>query len=316
MSIAHRSRWKRPASDSTVLTCYELLSLALRTGLHDFTEGIYDGSSCLSYERAQQNQAIYLLNAAGCQAGSRLLDIGCGYGRLLRAAEARGATAVGITISDSQVQYCRRQGLQVQRLDYRQLPDRFTSEFDGVVANGSVEHFVQPHQAAAGLAEAIYRQFFEICHRVLDPRSSAGRLVTTVIHFGSVRVDPQRMVDRPSRFRRGTPEHHYWLLVRGFGGFYPVAGQLERCAEGRFVLQDQLDGTQDYYLTSEHWLAVLKRSIWTHPRVLGGLCLRLGRYPRQAATLLDCLVRSQSWNWQFRGGDPPMRLYRQTWKRI
>src|SRR3990172_9922780 len=52
-------------------------------------------------------------------AGSRILDIGCGYGRILEQAAARGAKAVGITISPPQQDYCRRRGLDVHVLKDR-----------------------------------------------------------------------------------------------------------------------------------------------------------------------------------------------------
>jgi cyclopropane fatty-acyl-phospholipid synthase-like methyltransferase len=300
-----------------VVTCYDLLDLTNEAagGFEDYTDGMYCGDAATSYEEAQHNQAEWLLDQACCRSGSRLLDIGCGNGRLLAAARRRGALPVGITISPPQVTRCRRKGLDARLCDYRCLDDSYPGRFDAIVANGSAEHFVQAEQAAAGQADAIYRRMFAICHRLLDRESDSGRLVTTIIHFGRVRIDPQDMRHGPLHFAWGSDEFHYALLVRSFGGFYPVAGQLERCAASFFRLIDQQDGTRDYDLTSEHWLSVLKRSIVRPPFQLRLLAKWL-RHPIQVPRMLMCLLVAQSWNWQFRGLDPPMRLLRQTWQRV
>ena len=46
--------------------------------------------------------------------------------------------------------------------------------FDAVIANGPVEHFAQPADAAAGRDDAIYRHLFATVHRLLDPTSSVA----------------------------------------------------------------------------------------------------------------------------------------------
>ena len=33
------------------------------------------------------------------------------------------------------------------------------------------------------------------------------------------------------------------------------------------------------------------------------------------ATMIECYFLEQSWDWQFRGDDPPMKLLRHTWRR-
>lgn len=118
-----RSPLKQTSMPSTVVgTCYDLLDLAIRAGVRDFTEGLYAGNEETPYEVAQLNQADHLLNLVGCQAGSRLLDIGCGYGRILEVAGQRCAAAKGITVSPIQVGRCRAKGLDVWFVDYRNIP--------------------------------------------------------------------------------------------------------------------------------------------------------------------------------------------------
>ena len=300
----------------TVFTCYQLLGVSLRGGVHDFTEGKYlcDANDRASYLQAQERQADYLLDEIRCKAGSRILDIGCGHGRILSQAGRRGAAAVGITIAPSQVAYCRRRGLTVHELNYRNIGHEWDGRFDGIVANGSLEHFVQVGDVIEGRADALYEELFSICHRLLSP---GGRLVTTAIHFR--RPDQVRLEDirkGPYAHRRGSAEYHFsMVLERTFGGWYPSPGQLEKCARSSFKLVHEEDGTHDYHLTSEYWLRRLKGSIAANPLVWMSLLGKLARYPRATVEMLRCQAWDQSWSWQFR--EPaPTRLLRQTWEAL
>lgn len=297
-----------------VTTCYSVFDAFFpRFGFFDLTEGIYTGPDT-SYEQAQTRQHDYLLDQTRCGLGSRVLDIGCGYGRLLARAQGRGAAAVGITISPEQARHCGRAGLDVRLLDYRALGPEWNRAFDGVVANGSVEHFAQPADAAAGRDEAVYRELFRIVHRLIDPDSPARRFVTTIIHFVR-RPDPAAMMRHPLRCRVGSDAYHFALLARSFGGWYPIPGQLERCAAGYFNLVEEIDGTDDYRRTSEQWLGGVRHKLrsWAGAKALFDALPLLLRHPAQFPTMLWCLLVSESWNWQFRP-PAPTRLLRQTWE--
>jgi cyclopropane-fatty-acyl-phospholipid synthase len=298
------------------VNCYSLFDKVFPTcGMVDYTEGIYDDPAT-PYDQAQLNQIQYVLDEAGCAAGVRLLDIGCGNGRLVAEAVKRGARAVGITISPEQVARCREQHLDVHLLNYRHMDASWHGQFDAVIANGPMEHFVQAEDAAAGRDDAIYGEFFQLAHRLIDPASPVRRLVNTTIHF--VRApDPRDLLRSPREFARGSDAFHYCMLAWSFGGWYPVPGQFERCASGFFELVRCEDGTQDYHRTSEHWLRRIQAEI-RRPSRLPRLVWRslpfVMRHPRQCVTMLRCMLGTQSWNWQFRGADPPTRLLRQSWR--
>jgi cyclopropane-fatty-acyl-phospholipid synthase len=299
----------------TVVTCYGLFGRIFPdVGFVDYTEGIYHGDPSVEHNEAQQNQVCYVLDEVQCKAGTRILEVGCGNGRLLEEVRRRGATGVGITISPDQLAFCRDRGLDVRLLDYKNMGDEWTHQFDAVVANGSIEHFVHPREAAKGRTDEIFRQMFDIFHRAIDPASPNRRLINTTIHF--VRPpDPAHLLASPWRHRRGSDDWHWAWLERSFGGFYPSLGQFERCADGRFEMIKCEDGTQDYHFTSEEWLRRIRRTI---PTQLGfklfwrSLPFAL-RHPKQTFDMFYCMLGSESWNWQFRGDDPPTRLLRQTW---
>jgi cyclopropane-fatty-acyl-phospholipid synthase len=307
---------RRVADTRTVVRCYALFDKFFPAcGLLDYTEGLYHGNSATPYEMAQQNQIDYVLNEVGCTAGTRLLEIGCGNGNLLESARKRRAKAVGITVSPEQVALCRQRGLDARLKNYLDLDDRYFKQFDAVVANGPVEHFVQPADAAADLADDIYREFFEICHQAIDPFSTVRRMITTTIHFLRT-PDPKDLLKSPFSFRWGSDQFHYAMLARAFGGWYPVPGQFQRASDGLFRLQHTVDGTQDYHLTSEEWLRRIRRVLPTAKglKILASTIPYALRHPIQYATMLTCMLGSQSWNWQFRGNkSAPTRLLRQTW---
>lgn len=299
-----------------VRTCYDLLAVAPLCGVTDLTDGKYldDRNDDAAYIAAQQRQAEYLLDQVRCGAGTRLLDIGCGYGRILEHAAKRGARAVGITISSPQVAACRARGLDVLELDYRDIlrqRESWAGAFDALVANGSLEHFVQPADAAAGKTDAIYEQMFAICRRLLTP---GGRFVTTAIHFRHTgQFDPHEILRGPYAFPSASPQRQFAMLAERFGGWYPEPGQLERCAESYFELVDEQDGTHDYHLTSEYWLRRLQQSLVRSPRLWWGVLRQFWQRPRAAWEMLRLQLWDQAWCWQFRP-PAPMQLLRQTWQ--
>lgn len=299
-----------------VRRCYDLLEVARVCGITDLTDGKYvdDRNDRTDYLAAQVRQAQFLLDQARCGAGSRLLDIGCGYGRILEHASWRGAAAKGVTISPPQVADCRARGLDVLELDYREIPRRggvsWGHEFDAVVANGSLEHFVQPADAAAGHADVIYEEMFAICRWLLK---LGGRLVTTAIHFRRAQqFDAATIQLGPRAQPTGSDAYQFAMLSTWFGGWYPEPGQLERCAAGRFELIYEEDGTHDYHLTSEYWLREFVCRLTFDPRVWWAVAGQIWQRPRPALAMLRLQLWDQSWAWQFRP-PAPMQLLRQTW---
>jgi cyclopropane fatty-acyl-phospholipid synthase-like methyltransferase len=309
----------RPAAPPAppVVACYSVFDYFFPAcGFTDLADGRFEGDPTRPHDLAQARQAEVLLDRAGVGAGTRMFEVGCGYGRFLAAAAARGATAVGITVSPEQVRRCTRAGLDARLIDYKHLGPEWDGRFDAVIANGPTEHFVQPADAAAGRDDAIYRHFFATARRLLDPAARPGRLITTAIHFRR-RPDPADLLRPPSAFPRGSDAFHWSRLAHSFGGWYPVPGQFARAAAGYFRLVHEEDGTEDYRLTSEAWLTGVRRRLRSAagPGVLLGAVPAFVRRPAHTVRMLQCMRGSESWNWQFRGDDPPTILLRQTWEK-
>jgi cyclopropane fatty-acyl-phospholipid synthase-like methyltransferase len=99
-----------------------------------------------------------------------LLDVGCGWGSMLRrAVEHYGvAAATGLTLSTDQHNHLRAldlPGVEVLLENYEDY--RPAAKFSGIVAVGAFEHFSRAGLSAAEKV-AIYRRFFERCRGWLN----------------------------------------------------------------------------------------------------------------------------------------------------
>lgn len=90
-----------------------------------------------------------------CPTG-RLLEIGCGSGRMLKDMETLGWQAEGIDFDAEAVRNSRRKGLIVHegRLEERQYPD---NSFDAITMSHLIEHVADP------------KSLLNECHRILRP---------------------------------------------------------------------------------------------------------------------------------------------------
>ncbi len=299
-----------------VKLCYTLVHAAEAVGIRDLADGQFlPGDSTL--EQGIERQLNGLLDQVGCtRRGFRLLEIGCGYGHLLELARQRGAQAVGVNLSPEQVAYCRQQGHQAYCANYRDLleADAWHGQFDGVVANGSLEHWVQPEDVQAGRMDSIYHESFAIAERALDPRAPRARYVTTAIHVKR-EVRPEYLLTPWYRQPRGSNQRHFSLLHHWMGGYYPVDGQLEACAKPFFRLVSGADGTAGYKTANDLRMERMLRGLVTNPKMLWRIAQSLVRHPWVTATMIECYFVERSWDWQFWGDDPPMQLWRHTWER-
>lgn len=305
-----------PSVASIVRRCYHLTGVSALAGVEDYTEGIYEGNPQTDYREAQRRQHACLLDEVGVGPGFRLLEIGCGLGTLMLAARERGAEVVGVTISEEQCAACRARGLQAVLADYRALPAAWGGTFDGIVVNGALEHFCQPGEAIAGQQDHVYGTMFRILAGLLDPVSPSRCVVTTALHFRGEPVPPAKFLRSPLLQLFDPSGFHFAILHRGYGGYYPAVGQLERCAKDHFRLVRETDGTEDYRLTVEDWLRQFRRALWRRPRFGLALARHFIRHPAHTFWFASSFLGPTSELWQFRGNPPPVQHFRQTWQAI
>ncbi|MGQ0480872.1 MAG: class I SAM-dependent methyltransferase [Pseudonocardia sp.] len=96
-------------------------------------------------EQAQAAKHELVAAKLGLGPGTRLLDVGCGWGGMVLHAAARGVRALGVTLSRAQAEWAQKEivdrGLtelaEVRQLDYRDVSE---SGFDAVSSIGLTEH--------------------------------------------------------------------------------------------------------------------------------------------------------------------------------
>ncbi len=138
-----------------------------------YTCAVYPSADA-SLEAAQAEKYDLVCRKLGLRSGQRLLDVGCGWGGMVRhAAREHGVRALGVTLSRQQASWAKaaidREGLgdlaEVRHLDYR---DVMETDFDAVSSIGLTEH----------IGVRNYPAYFGFLHDRLKP---GGRLLNHCI---------------------------------------------------------------------------------------------------------------------------------------
>ena len=134
----------------------------------------YFSEERLTLEEAQAAKYDLICRKLGLGPGSRLLDVGCGWGGMvLHAAEHYGAYAVGVTISARQAELAKErvaaagleERVEIRLQDYRDISD---GPYDAISSIGMFEH--------VGLAKL--REYFNVLRALLR---DGGRLLNHAI---------------------------------------------------------------------------------------------------------------------------------------
>jgi len=217
--------------------------------LADFSGAKYDGDFTLSLEEAQRRKHEYVADQIGIQRGTRVLDLGCGWGALLDFVRRRGGVGVGITLSSAQVEACRRHALDVHLRDAREVTVADFGEFDAVASLGAFEHFCSPEEYDAGRQEEIYRDLFG---RVAGLLPEGGRFYLQTMVFGRNMIPREEVsIDAP----RDSDAWHLALMSYQFPGSFLPFGEdhLVRTAAPHFDLVSSSSGRLDYIETIGEW---------------------------------------------------------------
>jgi cyclopropane-fatty-acyl-phospholipid synthase len=188
---------------------------------------------------AQASKHDHVCRKLGLDAapGSRLLDVGCGWGSMaIHAASRYGARVVGITISTEQARLARERvrdaGLEDQvdiRLqDYREIGNE---TFDAISSIGMSEH----------VGSTRLDQYFEILHGALRPQ---GRLLNHAISS----VGGSKLPRNSFIYRYVFPD----------GELIDVADTLRSMEAAGFEIRDVESLREHYATTLRHWVANLE----------------------------------------------------------
>lgn len=201
-------------------------------------------------DAAQSAKLEHICRKLRLRPGERLLDIGCGWGGLIRYAAAHfGVEAVGITLSPSQAAYaCERiaaEGLggrcRAEVRDYRDLAGN--GVFDKIVSVGMFEHVGRKRLAA----------YFRTAYRLLRP----GGLF---MNHGIVSLEQGRPVGLRERLRRVLWRQGEFLdrYVFPDGELAPLSTAVGHAEAAGFETRDVESLREHYTLTLRHWVRRLE----------------------------------------------------------
>jgi cyclopropane-fatty-acyl-phospholipid synthase len=135
---------------------------------------------------AQKRKIEYHLAQARADSARSILDVGCGWGGLIRtvAQRPRIERIVGLTLSEDQADFVRGRGIENADVRLESWTEHESAEpYDAIVSVGAFEHFAKPEDTV-GEKIAVYRDFFRRCRSWLAPD---GRLSLQTIAFGSMK---------------------------------------------------------------------------------------------------------------------------------
>ncbi|HEY6495532.1 MAG TPA: cyclopropane-fatty-acyl-phospholipid synthase family protein [Trebonia sp.] len=219
-------------------------------------------------EAAQDRKLKYHLAAIEADRAGSVLDIGCGWGSLVRqlALGLRVPRCVGLTLSDEQAAYVRSRrypGVEVRTENYLSYePD---APFDGIVSIGAFEHFARPDDTR-DTKVAVYRQFFDRCRGWL---TDGGALSLQTIAYANMSRDDASEFMRTEVF----PDADLPTLAE-------ITAAADRIFEIKTVRNDRLD----YAWTCEQWARRLREQREAAGQLAGAETVaRYERYLRLSA---------------------------------
>lgn len=193
-----------------------------------------DGEGAESLATAQERKVDRLLDQAGVGEGTRLLEVGTGWGELAIRAARRGATVRTVTLSSEQQALARERvaaagyadRVQVDLLDYRAVD----GTYDAIVSVEMIE----------AVGHEFWRTYFEKLDRVL---ALGGRVA-----LQAITMPHDRML--------ATRDTYTWINKYIFpGGFLPSVEAIEQVTRRHTTLRvsDRLAFGAHYAETLRRW---------------------------------------------------------------
>ena len=215
-----------------------------------YSSALYGGvQAAVDYEPDDEASALHqaqlrkidsILDAAGVREGSKVLEIGSGWGALaMRAAGERGAYVTTLTLSKEQKAMAEERiaaaglsdRIEVRLADYREVgPPQGATGYDAIVSVEMIE----------AVGERYWPEYFETIDRLLAPGGRAAVQSITMAH--------QRML--------ATRKTYTWIHKYIFpGGLIPSVTAIEQSlrARTRLRLVRRLDFGEDYARTLRTW---------------------------------------------------------------
>ena len=209
-------------------------TMSYSSALFPSAEGAVRNSGRDGFAAAQQAKIDRLLDKAAVGPGTRLLEIGTGWGELALRAAARGATVYSVTLSSEQQELARKRvaeagytdAVTIELKDYRAVE----GEYDAVVSVEMIE----------AVGYQYWATYFQTIERLLAPGGKVAIQAITIAH------------DRLLATRTGYTWVHKYIFP---GGVIPSVRAIEEVTEQQTGLQvrERLAFGEHYAETLRLW---------------------------------------------------------------
>ena len=219
----------------------------LDSAYHVYSGAVWKSADTL--EMAQVNKFSRLSSFAHVKPGDRVLDIGCGWGGMLKyATDVVGACeAVGLTLSRDQHAFIAARDNPRIKAHLCSWNDFASLDvFDTVVSIGAFEHFASRQDRIAGCHIDVYRAFFKKCALLTHNDSYIGL---------------QTIVTSRAPVSRQELQDARYLLDHVFpGSALPTINDIRAAILDLYEVRELRTIGSDYVRTLEAWIQRLKNN--------------------------------------------------------
>lgn len=212
-----------------------------------YSTAMFQGSEDAQGAYAQRDQ--FILDSLHVDCETTLLDVGCGRGQLLKTASARGANAVGITISRAEYQACLEEGVAAVLTGWETADQHLAKpeRFDAMTAIEMDPHLSTLRENEAGLAALRLERFFGWARSRL---TDDGKLFLQTLSVSESFIQGADHREDFLRFTKAVP----WI------GFSTLP-QVITCSDPFFAALRIFDHSEDLMPTFAFWRDRINRQL-------------------------------------------------------
>lgn len=195
-----------------------------------------------SLEQAQVAKLARISNFANVQPNHHVLDVGCGFGGLMKyiTKTYKGTVAHGVTLSPSQAEYINSVKAPNVSVDVKSWEDYYpTKKYDAIVSVCALEHFTRLEDNLAGRHRDTFKKFFDWC---LDNSTSDAQVGIQSI-----------VITRPPNNLKELKASNY-LREKVFpGASLSSISDIQAAIVDKYEIKEATRIGLDYVLTLEAW---------------------------------------------------------------